>query len=84
MDFPAGRNLYGLFYGHTLTIPHRAAVGKEGHPPLWVGPVCSQQGRHIDIGIQTLYIVSGDIHLLELEKYKTIKIVTAKEYLGLF
>jgi predicted nucleic acid-binding protein len=27
------------------------------------------------------YIVSGDIHLLELKKYKTIKIVNAKKYI---
>jgi len=29
------------------------------------------------------YIVSGDIHLLELGNYENIKIVTAKEYLDL-
>jgi putative PIN family toxin of toxin-antitoxin system len=42
--------------------------------------------KYIECGIagNVDYIVSGDIHLLELEKYKTIKIVTAKEYLGLF
>jgi hypothetical protein len=33
MDFPAGRNLYGLFYGHALTIPHRVAAGKAGGIP---------------------------------------------------
>jgi putative PIN family toxin of toxin-antitoxin system len=27
------------------------------------------------------YIISGDIHLLELKEYEEIKIVTAKEYL---
>jgi predicted nucleic acid-binding protein len=27
------------------------------------------------------YIISGDIHLLELKEYEKIKIVTAKEYL---
>jgi predicted nucleic acid-binding protein len=27
------------------------------------------------------YIISGDIHLLELKEYDTIKIVTAKDYL---
>jgi len=27
------------------------------------------------------YIVSGDVHLLELKKYKNVKIVTAKDYL---
>ena len=30
------------------------------------------------------YIISGDIHLLELKQYKKIKIVTAKEYLDIF
>ena len=29
------------------------------------------------------YIISGDIHLLELKQYKKIKIVTAKEYLDI-
>jgi putative PIN family toxin of toxin-antitoxin system len=28
------------------------------------------------------YIISGDIHLLELKEYDTIKIVTAKDYLA--
>jgi len=27
------------------------------------------------------YIISGDIHLLELKEYKNVKIVTAKDYL---
>ena len=27
------------------------------------------------------YIISGDIHLLELKKYENIKIITAKDYL---
>jgi putative PIN family toxin of toxin-antitoxin system len=27
------------------------------------------------------YVISGDIHLLELKKYENIKIVTAKDYL---
>ena len=29
------------------------------------------------------YIISGDVHLLELKEYKKIKIVTAKNYLGI-
>lgn len=29
------------------------------------------------------YIVSGDIHLLELNEYKNIKIITAKDYLSI-
>jgi len=29
------------------------------------------------------YIISGDIHLLELKEYKKIKIVTAKNYLDI-
>jgi uncharacterized protein len=29
------------------------------------------------------YIISGDIHLLELKEYENIKIVTAKDYLGI-
>ena len=39
--------------------------------------------KYIECGITANvdYIVSGDIHLLELSKYKSIKIVTAKDYL---
>ena len=29
------------------------------------------------------YIISGDIHLLEIEKYENIKIIKAKEYLNI-
>ena len=29
------------------------------------------------------YIISGDIHLLEIKKHGSIKIVSAKEYLGI-
>jgi putative PIN family toxin of toxin-antitoxin system len=39
--------------------------------------------KYIECGITAGvdYIVSGDIHLLELKEYKKIKIVTAKNYL---
>jgi putative PIN family toxin of toxin-antitoxin system len=39
--------------------------------------------KYIECGITVPvdYIVSGDIHLLELKEYENIKIVTAKEYL---
>ena len=39
--------------------------------------------KYIECGITANadYIISGDIHLLELKKYKSIKIVTAKDYL---
>jgi len=30
------------------------------------------------------FIISGDVHLLEMKEYGKIKIVTAKEYLELF
>ncbi|MDR0455112.1 MAG: hypothetical protein LBH20_00320, partial [Treponema sp.] len=29
------------------------------------------------------YIISGDIHLLEIKKYENIKIIKAKEYLDI-
>ena len=43
----------------------------------------STDNKYIECGITVNadYIISGDIHLLELKKYKSIKIVTAKEYL---
>ena len=39
--------------------------------------------KYIECGIAANadYIISGDIHLLELGKYESIKIVTAKDYL---
>ncbi|MCL1910944.1 MAG: putative toxin-antitoxin system toxin component, PIN family [Leptospirales bacterium] len=41
--------------------------------------------KYIECGIAANvdYIISGDVHLLELEEYENIKIVTAKEYLEL-
>ena len=39
--------------------------------------------KYIECGITANvdYIISGDIHLLELKEYKEIKIITAKNYL---
>jgi len=39
--------------------------------------------KYLECGItvDVDYIISGDIHLLELKEYENIKIVTAKEYL---
>ena len=39
--------------------------------------------KYIECGISADidYIISGDIHLLELNQYENIKIVTAKDYL---
>jgi putative PIN family toxin of toxin-antitoxin system len=39
--------------------------------------------KYIECGIAAHvdYIISGDVHLLELEEYENIKIITAKEYL---
>jgi putative PIN family toxin of toxin-antitoxin system len=39
--------------------------------------------KYIECGITSDadYIISGDIHLLELKEYENIKIVTAKDYL---
>ena len=42
--------------------------------------------KYIECGItaDADYIISGDIHLLELKEYDTIKIVTAKDYMTIF
>jgi putative PIN family toxin of toxin-antitoxin system len=39
--------------------------------------------KYIECGITANadYIISGDIHLLELKEYKEIKIITARDYL---
>jgi putative PIN family toxin of toxin-antitoxin system len=39
--------------------------------------------KYIECGITAHidYIISGDIHLLEMKEYENLKIVTAKEYL---
>ena len=41
--------------------------------------------KYLECGIACIadFIISGDIHLLEMKKYKKIKIVTAKEYLDI-
>jgi putative PIN family toxin of toxin-antitoxin system len=41
--------------------------------------------KYIECGIaaNVEYIISGDIHLLELEEYENIKIITAKNYLAI-
>jgi len=41
--------------------------------------------KYIECGMaaNVEYIISGDIHLLELREYEKIKIITAKEYLEL-
>jgi putative PIN family toxin of toxin-antitoxin system len=40
------------------------------------------ENKYIECGIAAHvdYIISGDIHLLEIEEYENIKIITAKEY----
>jgi putative PIN family toxin of toxin-antitoxin system len=42
--------------------------------------------KYIECGIagDVDYIISGDIHLIELKEYKKIKIVTEKKYLEIF
>jgi putative PIN family toxin of toxin-antitoxin system len=42
-----------------------------------------KDNKYIECGITAHadYIISGDLHLLEMKKYGNIKIVTAKEYL---
>ena len=39
--------------------------------------------KYIDCGITANvdYLISGDVHLLELKEYRGIKIITAREYL---
>ena len=41
--------------------------------------------KYIECGITANvdFIISGDIHLLELKRYENIKIVTAKDYLNM-
>jgi putative PIN family toxin of toxin-antitoxin system len=41
--------------------------------------------KYIECGItaDADYIISGDVHLLELKEYENIKIVTAKDYLAI-
>ena len=41
--------------------------------------------KYIECGVAANvdYIISGDIHLLELKEYENVKIVTAREYLEL-
>ena len=50
-----------------------------------IGSRDRSDNKYIECGIaaNTDYIISGDIHLLELKKYENIKIVSAKDYLDI-
>ena len=60
-------------------------IGNKITPQIQVknGSRDKTDNKYIGCGItaDVDYIISGDIHLLELKKYKNIKIVTAKDYL---
>ena len=45
----------------------------------------SADNKYIECGVAANadYIISGDVHLLELKKYESLKIITAKDYLGI-
>ena len=77
--FHAGKNEVQYFVkaieeiSHTVTVKNRIKRGSRD----------KADNKYIECGIagNVGYIVSGDIHLLEIKKYKNIRIVTAKEYL---
>ena len=56
-------------------VPVKNKIGKASRD--------KSDNKYIKCGIAANadYIISGDIHLLEIKKYNNIKIVTAKEYL---
>ena len=62
-------------------------IGNKITPQILVknGSRDRTDNKYIECGItaNVEYIISGDIHLLELKKYKSIKIVKAKDYLDI-
>jgi len=53
------------------------------HKQIFNGSRDKSDNKYVECGIAVNadYIISGDIHLLELNEYDKIKIVTAKHYL---
>ena len=62
-------------------------IGNKITPQILVknGSRDRTDNKYIECGITANvdYIISGDIHLLELKKYESIKIVSAKNYLDI-
>jgi len=60
-------------------------IGNKITPRKYIknGSRDKSDNKYIECGVTAVadYIISGDIHLLELKQYAKIKIVTAREYL---
>jgi len=77
--FHAGRNEVEYYIKAIEEIANKLVPEKK----LRKGSRDKTDNKYIECGIagDVDYIISGDVHLLEIKKYKNIKIVTAKEYL---
>ena len=77
--FHAGKDEIEYFIKSIEEIGNKIVPQKQ----ITHGSRDKSDNKYIECGItaDVDYIISGDIHLLEIKKVGTIKIVTAKEYL---
>ena len=77
--FHAGRNEIEYFIKSIEKISNKVSIKNK----IKKGSRDKSDNKYIECGIAANadYIISGDIHLLEIKKYKNIKIATAREYL---
>ena len=77
--FHAGKNEIDFFIKSIEDISHKITVTKR----VKKGSRDKTDNKYLECAIAANadFIVSGDIHLLEMKEYSCIKIVTAKEYL---
>jgi len=79
--FHASKNEIDYFINSIEEIGNKITPKKR----ITNGSRDKSDNKYIDCAITANvdYIVSGDIHLLELKEYGKIKIVTVKDYLGI-
>lgn len=79
--FHAGRNEIEYYIKSIEEISNKIIIRDK----IKKGSRDKKDNKYIECGIASNadYLVSGDIHLLELKRYADIKIVTAKEYLDI-
>ena len=77
--FHAGKDEIEFFIKSIEEIGNKIVTGKQ----IKNGSRDKTDNKYIECGIvgDVDYIISGDIHLLEMKEYRNIKIVSAKEYL---
>jgi len=79
--FHAGRDEIEFYIKSIEEIANKVTIVNE----IKKGSRDKKDNKYIDCGMacNADYIISGDIHLLEMKKIAAVKIVTAKEYLDI-